>query len=300
MSSRLYECSVMHARLQPRAHRFSYRLFFLALDLDELPSLARSLRLLRIDAPGLLSFRQSDYLPAHASLHNPSDPAAPASPRAEPPGRETPLKARVLAHLAGRGVATPPDTRVLLLTLPRVLGYQFNPVSFYFVSTAEGLPLAAIAEVTNTFRETKLYVLGPETRRDEPGLGPAFRLRATKYFYVSPFSDVDVAFDFCLRPPGDRLAIQIDDFKGARRSLVSTVTSLDAPRPLRDRHLAWFSVKYPVVTLKVIAAIHWEALRLWLKRMPWFAKSARPADQRDLHHPHSSLAPRPAAPVSIL
>ena len=139
MLSRLYECRVMHARLSPRAHRFAYRLFFLALDLDELPALARRLRLLRVDRPGLLSFRQRDHLPAHEPLHNPSAPDHGVSPPASPAGSSLPasgssLKARVLALLAVHGVATPAGARVLLLTLPRVLGYQFNPVSFYFVS----------------------------------------------------------------------------------------------------------------------------------------------------------------------
>ena len=304
MPSRLYECRVMHARLHPRRHRFAYRLFFLALDLDELPALSRRLRLLRIDRPGLLSFRQRDYLPTHEPLHNPSvsDPVASPPPAASDSGSS--LKNRVLAHLAARGIAIPEaGARVLLLTLPRVLGYQFNPVSFYFVSAADGAPLAALAEVTNTFRETKLYVLGPDTLRPEPQVSglPAgaglssqpfcFRLRVPKQFYVSPFSDVDLSFDFRLRPPGDRLALQIDDFDGARRTLISTVTGITPPRPLRDRTLAWFSLKYPLVTLQVIAAIHWEAFRLWLKRVPWFAKAARPADQRDLHRPHASIAP---------
>lgn len=277
----------MHARLQPRAHRFAYRLFFLALDLDELPALARRLRLLGIDRRGLLSFRQRDYLPLHEPLHNASSPASPSGP-------ETSLKSRVLSLLAARGISVPSDARVTLLTLPRVLGYAFNPVSFYFVSAADGAPVAALAEVTNTFRETKVYVLGPDTLGAEPSLGPTFRLRVPKHFYVSPFSDVDVAFDFRLRPPGERLAIQIDDFEGARRTLASTVTGLGAPRPLRDRTLAWFSLKYPLVTLQVIAGIHWEALRLWFKRVPWFAKAARAADQRDLRRPHASLAARSA------
>lgn len=294
--SRLYECRVLHARLHPRTHRFAYRLFFLAIDLDELPDLARRLFLLRFDRPGLLSLRQRDYLPTHEPVHNPGRASSPA---ASPSAPDCSLKARVLAHLATCGVSAPADARVLLVTLPRVLGYQFNPVSFYFVSTSGGAPLAALAEVTNTFRETKVFVLGPDTLGHEPRLGPAFRLRVPKHFYVSPFSDVDVAFDFRLRPPGDRLVVQIDDHEGSRRTLVSTVSSIGAPRPLRDRTLAWFSLKYPLVTLGVIAAIHWEALRLWMKRVPWFAKSARAADQRDLYHPHASLSPRqpePAAP----
>ena len=295
----------MHARLHPRAHRFAYGLFFLELDLDELPSLSRRLLLLRIDGPGLLSFRQRDHLPLDAALHNPSSPPPPA------PDATTSLKTRVLAHLAARGIPAPTDARIRLLTLPRVLGYRFNPVSFYFISTANGTPLAALAEVTNTFHETKLYTLGPDTLQNVPAGparasrrpavdGPCFRLRVAKHFYVSPFSDVDLAFDFRLRPPGESLAIQIDDFDGPRRTLISTVTSRGAPRPLRDRDLAWFSLKYPLVTLKVIAAIHWEALRLWMKRVPWFAKSARASNQRDLRHPHASLAPRGASPGTVL
>lgn len=291
MFSRLYECHVLHARLQPRAHRFAYRLFFLALDLDELPALASRLRLLRIDRPGLLSFRQADYLPTHQPLHNPSTPVAACAPAAP----LAPLKARVLAHLAADGLDPGPGARVLLLTLPRVLGYQFNPVSFYFVSTAAGRPYAALAEVTNTFRETKPYVLGPATLENTAAGEAVFHRRVTKHFYVSPFADVDLAFDFRLRPPGERLVFQIDDYAGERRDLLSTVTSLGPPRPLSDGMLAWFSLKYPLVTLKVIAAIHWEALRLYLKRVPWFAKAARAADQRDLYHPHASLT-RPPAP----
>jgi DUF1365 family protein len=299
MLSRLYECRVMHARLHPRAHRFAYRLFFLALDLDELPELARRLRLLRIDRNGLFSFRQRDYLRTDEPLHNPSPDAA----RASGPGPRSSLKSRVLGLLAAHGISAPPESRVLLLTLPRVLGYQFNPVSFYFVSTPDGAPLATIAEVTNTFREVKAYVLGPDNLDARSGL---FHLRMPKHFYVSPFSDVDLAFDFRLRAPDGRLVLQIDDYEGPRRTLISTVTSIAPPSPLCDRVLAWFSLKYPLVTLKVIAAIHWEALRLWAKRVPWFAKAARAADQRDLRRPHPSIsaarAPlsstRPSVPAS--
>ncbi|MEY4487694.1 MAG: hypothetical protein RIQ79_202 [Verrucomicrobiota bacterium] len=292
MNSRIYECHIMHARLHPKAHRFGYHLFMLALDLDELPDLARRLSVLRVNSPGLLSFRERDYLPTDRPAHNPSGtPVAPASPPCAS-AAQAPLKARVLDYLAAHGIAATPDCRVLLITLPRVFGYQFNPVSFYFVSSADGTPLASIAEVTNTFRETKPFFLGPATLRTAAA-APAFHLRVPKNFYVSPFTDVDVAFDFRLRPPGDRLALQIDDYAGPLRTLVTTVSG--RPRPLRDRTLAWFGIKYPFVTLKVIAAIHWQALRLYLKHVPWFAKAARAADQRDLYHPHASLtaAPRP-------
>lgn len=290
MKSRLYECQVTHARFAPRAHRFSYRIFMLSVDLDELPSLDRRLRLFGHDRRGLYSLREADYLPVADGAHNATAPAAVApSPLS--------LKARALALLAARGIALPATTRVRLVTLPRILGYLFNPVSFYFFRDESGADLAAIAEVTNTFREVKPYVLGPDCLRAAAGpadAAPLFRLRVPKHFYVSPFSDVDVAFDFRLRPPDEKLSVRIDDYVGSERTLASVLVGASAP--LTDRRLAWFSLKYPLLTLRVIFLIHWHALRLYLKKLPWFPKAARPADQRDLYRPHASLSPRPAAP----
>jgi uncharacterized protein len=283
MESRLFECQVLHARFSPRAHRFKYRIFLFALDLDELDQLHTQLRFFSRGRRNLYSFRDADFLPTDPTGAIPADS-----------GRT--LKARVLAHLATHCVPTPPDARVLLITLPRVAGYLFNPVSFYFIHDAAGRPLASIAEVTNTFREVKPFVLGPDCQAPgAPGSAAAdvtFRRRGPKHFYVSPFSDVDVAFDFALRVPGEKLHVQIDDYAAGERTLTSLLTG--QARPLNDRTLAWFTLKYPLITLRVIALIHWHALRLYLKRVPWFAKSARAADQRDLYRPHASLA-RPAS-----
>lgn len=282
MNSRLYECSVLHARLQPTPHRFVYRLFLLAIDLDEIDEIDRRLRLLSVNRSNLYSFRESDHLPSHEPLFRPSIDS-PARASAPAPGAS--LKQRVTALLAAHAIDLD-GGRVELVTLPRIAGYLFNPVSFYFAYDRGGAPVASIAEVTNTFRETKLYVLGPTTCTSGSN-ARRFRLRVPKHFYVSPFSEVDVAFDFDLQVPGERLALQIDDYAGADRTLTSTLAG--PARPLDDRTLAWFSVKYPLLTLKVIAAIHWQALRLYLKRAPWFRKAARSSDQRDLHRPHASL-----------
>jgi hypothetical protein len=270
----------MHARFAPQAHRFMYRIFLCAIDLDELDLLHRELRLFSLNRRNLYSFRDGDYFPTHEPLHN-------GASRAARPDAATPLKARIVAHLAGQGIDLR-DGRVLLVALPRVLGYLFNPVSFYFCFDRAGTPVAALAEVTNTFREMKPYLLGPETRQ-----AGAFTLRVPKHFYVSPFSDVDVAFDFTLRVPGERLAVQIDDYAGDDRTLTSTLAG--PRRTLTDARLAWFTLKYPLITLKVIGLIHWHALRLWLKKVPWFAKAARGADQRGLYRPHASLTAEPAA-----
>lgn len=286
MHSCLYECDVMHARFTPRAHRFVYRIFLFAFDLDELDELPRRLALFSVDRPNLYSFRAADFLPLDEGRHNPSSAAAtPGRPgRAAVPR----LKDRVIRYAATQGVDLR-DGRVVLVTLPRVFGYLFNPVSFYFCYDRHGAPAAAIAEVTNTFREVKPYFLGGSCWSESGG--GEFRLRLPKHFYVSPFSDVDVAFDFTLRVPGPRLSIQIDDYVGPDRTLTST---LSGPRQaLTSGRLAWFTLKYPALTLRVIALIHWHALRLWLKRVPWFAKAARPGDQRDLYRPHHSIKPHP-------
>lgn len=283
MRSCLYECQVMHARFSPRAHRFNYRLFLFALDLDELETLAGRLKLFSLHRRTPYRFREADYLPVQEAVHN-ATPTAPASSGSPPQS----LKERVVAYLAGHGIDLT-GGRVLLVTLPRVLGYHFNPVSFYFCEDREGKPVAAIAEVTNTFREMKPFLLGPETFRRSAQGRPEFHLRVPKHFYVSPFSDVDVAFDFKLQLPGDRLSVQIDDYVGEARTLTSTLAG--PAQPLTDRKLAWFAVKYPLLTLRIIALIHWHALRLFLKKVPWFRKSARAGDQRDLYRPHLSIAP---------
>jgi DUF1365 family protein len=275
----------MHARFSPRQHRFLYRIFMFALDLDELDALSRRLTLFSVNRPNLYSFRERDFLPTGEALHN-GAPDEEKAGSAAPPSRN--LKARVTAFLAERGVDLA-GGRVLLVTLPRVLGYLFNPVSFYFCYDRTGAPVAALAEVTNTFKEMKPYFLGPTTR----ATAGAFELRTPKHFYVSPFADVDVAFDFKLRPPGENLAIQIDDFIGAARTLTSTLTG--PRRELTGPRLAWYALKYPLITLKIIALIHWHALLLWLKHVPWFAKAARPADQRALYRPHPSIAHTPDA-----
>ncbi len=329
LRSSLYECTVLHHRFTPKEHRFLYRIFLFAFDLDELPQLHRRLPLFSYNRANLFSFHDRDFLPTGEPLHHASPspsgtstcnllgykPASPIGPSTASPSENRDsevgnLKSRVLAYLAARGVDLT-GGRVVLVTLPRVCGYLFNPVSFYFCYDASGACVASLAEVTNTFKEMKPYFLGPESRGQmtevrsqtpaagsrnaSPPTSDLFHSRVPKHFYVSPFSDVDVAFDFTLRVPGERLSVQIDDYVGDARTLTSVLAG--PRRSLTSARLAWFSLKYPLLTLRIIALIHWHAARLWLRRLPWFPKSDRPADQRDLYRPHSSIAH--AAPTSL-
>ncbi|MEO7412655.1 MAG: DUF1365 domain-containing protein [Opitutaceae bacterium] len=279
MHSSLYECRILHERFSPRQHRFLYRIFLFAIDLDELGTLHRKLPLFSVNRTNLYSFRDHDFFPTTDRPHNPAEttPQFAATPQG--------LKHRVVSFLADRGVDLD-GGRVVLVTLPRVFGYLFNPVSFYFCYDAAGELVATISEVTNTFKEMKPYFLGPETKAARAG---EFRLRVPKFFYVSPYSDVDAEFDFTLRPLGEKLSVQIDDYVGAERTLTSVLSG--TRRELTAARLAWCTLKYPLITLQVITLIHWHALLLWMKRVPWFPKASRATDQRELYRPHLSIVP---------
>lgn len=276
MRSALHPCTVAHRRFFPKQHAFAHRVFLLSVDLDEWAALGDRLRLLSVDTRGFYSLRDEDFLPTAEPVHN-----ARAEPAPAPPGLR--LKARLLARLAAHGVVAPPGARVTLVTMPRTAGYQFNPVSFYFLEDASGAPLAALAEVTNTFREVKLYPMGPECLTRDAAGAPMFRLRTRKDFYVSPFSPPDGEFEFFLHPPGRTLRLRVDHWEDGKRSLTAPISG--ERRALSDRALLWETLVCPCVTLKTMALIHLHAGALWLKRSPWWAKSAAADRQSDLRRP---------------
>ena len=285
LRSCLYECEVMHRRLAPKEHRFDYRIFMFYLELDELDAVAERTTLFSRNRWNVYAYRDADHLSfpdgsRREEAYSNSEFSQSLLMSAAATGT---TKASILAYLTQRGVAFPAGGRIMLLTMPRVFGYIFNPVSFYFCFDAAGAPLCALAEVGNTFRELKPFLLGPDTRTAPD----TFRLRVPKHFYVSPFSGLEVEFDFRLRAPGEQLEIHINDFEAGRPTLVSALTGRRAP--LTGGRLAWFTFKYPLLTLRVIALIHWHALRLWCKRVPFHRKAANAELQREVFNPHTSL-----------
>jgi DUF1365 family protein len=253
----------MHHRLSPKEHHFNYRIFMFALDLDEVDEIARRIPFFSHDRRNFYSFHDRDHLTV-AGFENRS------------------LRENITEFLTGNGIQMPIDGRITLVTLPRVFGYIFNPVSFYFCHDAAGRPLCAIAEVGNTFGEMKPYLLRESVEEK------LFRLVTPKHFYVSPFSPLDLMFDFKLRVPGEQIEIRVDDRDGNRPVLLSALTGQRAP--LSMGRLLWFTLKYPLVTLKVIFLIHWQALLLWARRLPWYPKDAQVELQREVQRPHASLA----------
>jgi len=257
-SSAIYECEVMHHRLTPKEHRFSYNVFYLWLDLDDLDSLSSKLRFLKRNRWALFAFYDSDHILKDSKI----------------------AKENVLQIIREAGVDTSSIAKVRLLTFPRVLGYIFNPVCFYYCFDADEKPICAVAEVTNTFHEQKPYVL---TQLD----GDRFRLITPKHFYVSPFLDLALHFDFKLRLPAEHLEIHVDDRDGETRAILTSLTG--QRRPLTDLALLSCAFQYPLLTLRVIFLIHWQAFRLWMKGLHVYRKGEHADLQRGVYRPHRSI-----------
>lgn len=248
LRSALLMGGVIHHRLEPFAHGFRYPLYMQRLDLDELPRLDRALRLLGVNRARPVSFHDRDHLS----------------------GDGTALRAQVEARLAAEGIHERP-ARIDLVTQCRVFGYVFNPVSFFVCCRADGTLLAIVAEVHNTFGEQHCYVLPADP---DAAVAPASARvwRDKKTFHVSPFLTLDGTYRFQFAIADDHLDIRIDLHRGGRPVFVSRL-ALDR-RPLTDRTLAAALLRYPLMTLRVIAAIHWQALRLWLKGAAYHPKPA--------------------------
>ena len=244
MRSCLYVGHVVHARLRPVAHRLRYSVFSILADLDELPDLDRSLRLLSLNRLNLFSLHERDH-----------------------GDRKGALRAHIDGLLAGTAVDLGPGGRVQLLCYPRMLGFVFNPISVYFCETSAGELRAIIYEVSSTFGERRSYVLPVADSS-----GPIVHQESPKEMYVSPFNESDGHYSFHVRPPGAHVTVGIlyrHDGEAVMRAHFA-----GERRALTDRALLGLACRLPFMTLKVVGAIHWEALKLWLKGLRM--KSRRP------------------------
>ncbi|TQE75177.1 DUF1365 domain-containing protein [Leptospira noguchii] len=253
LNSCIYKAVVMHDRRIPKQNRFHYKIFTFALDLDELNELNSGLKFFGLDRANIFRFSKEDHLNF---------------------GKNS-VKENILEYLKQNGVKEK-VSKVLLITNLRVLGYVFNPVSFYYFYGEQDLPLCAVAEVGNTFGEQKPFFLGKESWKDE-----AFRKRIKKHFYVSPFINLDSEFDFILKDPQEQMNIRIEVIEKEKTIMVTTYTGKKIP--ISNLNLIKMFLLYPLATVKVIVLIHWQAFKLYLKGLPFIRKDENKNLQRGIY-----------------
>jgi DUF1365 family protein len=247
----LYVGDVMHARLKPVGHRFNYRVMSLLIDLDRLEVADRQTPLFGVNRRALYSFHEAD--------HGDRDGSS--------------LRRYAQRCAAEHGIDLT-GGRVLLLSYPRLFGYTFNPLSVYFCDGADGQPALLIYEVRNTFGDIHAYVL-PVKSGD---VGPAgIRQTQDKRFYVSPFVEMAMRYHFRVTLPKSHVKLRILETDSEGPLLSATFNG--HRRPLTTQELLRSFLSLPMVTLKVVAAIHWEALRLWLKGVRLVPRPDKTADE---------------------
>ena len=239
-TSAIYAGEVVHARSRPKPHRLRYRVFSLLLDLDELPALSARSRLFGYNRAAIFSFWDRD--------HGDGQPAT--------------LRSWVETQLRDAGLALE-HPQISVLCYPRLWGYVFNPLTQYFCSDRDGNLRAILHEVCNTHGERHTYVIPVA-----PGQSATVRQRARKLHFVSPFMPMDCTYQFLIKPPADRVLVRIDESDPDGPLLFATFSG--RRRALTDRALFALLFAYPLMTLKVTAAIHFEAIRLLLKGTPVF------------------------------
>ncbi len=233
----LYDGEVMHQRMKPFGHRFVYSVFSLVIDLDRLGEASRLSRFFSVNGRNLVSFREDDHTLV--------------------PGES--LRAMADRMLKQAGLAARPS-RILLLCYPRLLGYVFNPISVFFAYDAQDRLVGLIYSVRNTFGERHLYV-APILAGEMTAAG--IRQERDKLFHVSPFIGMAARYHFRLMPPGKVVRLRIHETEAGEPLLAATFSGTG--EAMSDGRLVGLLMRMPLMTIKVMAAIHWEALKIWWK-----------------------------------
>ena len=250
MNSKLYQGFVEHERFHPARHRLVYNLYINALYLDELAHLDRTLPLFGYNRPRPVSLHDSDYLDSTSES----------------------IREKLLRRLASH-MATDDIHRIIMVTSPRLMGYIFNPVCLYYCLGKDGRLLAAVAEVNNTFGEKHYYLLhGKETDLKWP-----VHQSHAKNFHVSPFINMDADYEFRIGKPDATATVGIRESQHGELMLVAAVKGKQVA--FNTANLLRQSLRVPFQTLKVLAAIHWHALWIWLAGTPFYTKPPAPKNE---------------------
>ena len=252
-ASAIYRGTIRHRRYAPNAHAFSYPIFMMYVDLAELPDLFAGRWFWSVNRRNLAEFRRTDF-------------------HGEPEADLAESVRRTVALSCG---SRPPGP-IRLLTHLRYFGYSFNPVSFYYCFEADGETLhSVLAEITNTpWRDRRAYVLpARKAERHESAL----RWQFNKDFHVSPFLPMDLRYDWRFQTPGEALRVHMDVADAEQRQFDATLV-LDRA-PVTAGNLAWALLRFPLLTLKILWSIHWQALLIYCKRNPVYD---HPEPRKDL------------------
>jgi len=237
MTSAIYEGEVVHARADQVRERFGHRVCFFGVDVDELPALGRRLRLFGHNRAAPVAIHDRDYQGAGAGLR------------------------RAVEELAASGGITAPLARIELITQARVLGFVFNPASFFLARDRQGALICAVAEVANTYGGRHRYLLGDHNRLT----GESFRV--DKVFYVSPYLHGPATYDFSFGGDGERREVR-SDVRRPDGELVLRARMSGRRRPLDDAGLARVLLRYPLMPQRILGLIHWHAWRLRRRGVP--------------------------------
>jgi uncharacterized protein len=256
LDSSIYRCLVAHERIFPKKNIFRYNIFMFYLDVDKLDELSKKMKFISRNRFNMFSFFDKDHFKQNDS-HNIEQ-----------------VRARLEKYLENQGLDFIPS-RVMLLTNLRLLGYVFNPVSFYFCFDENLKVKCIVAEVSNTFGEMKMYLV--KDRNEE-----WFELFQQKHFYISPFTKLDDFLSLKIGLPFNELKIFIDDLEG-KEIIVKTMLS-GKKEKLSDWKLLLYFLRFPFVTLQIIFLIHWQAFKLWMKGVRFYSKDENKHLQTGLYY----------------
>ena len=244
INSSIYNGSVIHKRFKPKKHFFKYKVFSLFLDLSELKELHNNLNFFSLNKFNLISFYEKD--------HGERDGSS--------------ILDWVKNNLRSNNISTD-NIKVKLLCYPRILGYVFNPLSIFFVYDNDENLISILYEVKNTFGEQHTYVFKIE------GENKLIQNNCSKKFHVSPFIEMDCNYFFRILNPGDKLSVIIDQYDQEGKILFASQDGIRSD--LTNKNLMNSYLKHPLMTFKIISAIHFEAFKLWIKGIKFVKKKLK-------------------------